>query len=461
MAEILYIRLGSQSQETISWLIFNSLEQEIIASGELANAEQLTELTDKAQQRVVHVFVPGSDVVLKRLTVPTKSQKAMRSAVPYMLEDELAQDVDELFFAYANITHDNSEHNCFVAITQRAQMQLWLSWLAEANIHTKRMQPDVLAMPYVDNTDDSTSEERPVGEHWRAIALHPDTPSSQIIIRQGPWQGFVLDSQAWQFTLQSRLAAARAIANDTKKADQSDVESILTINAYSVLPSFDEGNYDGSIGTDPHHETQAFIRVVNEQEELPLALFAQQSSTSQHSSFNLLQDEFKVKEQRSPYVTSWLWAAGFAVCALLCNVGYKSAKLWQLSTQQAQVEAQIIDRYQKTFPKAQRVRIGTIKSQLTRELSQLGGGSSQVGFLTMLSQVQPAFAKVPSLKPESLKFDGNRQELRLQAIADDYQHFEQFKNALSLANLTVKQGAQNNQGEQVTGSFSIVSKEGS
>ena len=79
----------------------------------------------------------------------------------------------------------------------------------------------------------------------------------------------------------------------------------------------------------------------------------------------------------------------------------------------------------------------------------------------MLSQVQPAFAKVPALKPESLKFDGKRQELRLQAIADDYQHFERFKTALVAANLTVQQGAQNNQGDQVTGSFSITSKDSS
>jgi len=73
----------------------------------------------------------------------------------------------------------------------------------------------------------------------------------------------------------------------------------------------------------------------------------------------------------------------------------------------------------------------------------------------MLSKVQPAFAKVPALKPESLKFDSKKQELRVQAIANDYQHFELFKGALNAANLTVKQGAQNNQGEQVTGSFTI------
>ncbi|WP_274620310.1 GspL/Epsl periplasmic domain-containing protein [Colwellia maritima] len=66
--------------------------------------------------------------------------------------------------------------------------------------------------------------------------------------------------------------------------------------------------------------------------------------------------------------------------------------------------------------------------------------------------------KFQRLKPESLKFDGKRQELRLQAIADDYQHFERFKSALVAENLTVQQGAQNNQGDQVTGSFSIVSK---
>ncbi|MDO6654196.1 type II secretion system protein GspL, partial [Colwellia sp. 1_MG-2023] len=48
MAETLYIRLGSQAQDEISWLIFNTLEQEIIASGVLPHAEQLSELTEKA-----------------------------------------------------------------------------------------------------------------------------------------------------------------------------------------------------------------------------------------------------------------------------------------------------------------------------------------------------------------------------------------------------------------------------
>lgn len=443
MSEILYIRLGSQTQDSIAWLIFSSSEQEIIASGELTSAEHLSELTTKAQQREVKVFVPGGDVLLKRLTVPTKSQRAMRSAVPYMLEDELAQDVDDLCFAYAKLSDDEDGHNCFVAVTQRAQMLQWQAWLKDADIQAKTIQPDVLAMPYTEG-------------QWSAIAL-PSTSTStssstnqtQVVVRQGQWQGFTLDSGAWQFIVQHVLATAQS--DDTEQGqdgaknqekEQEKKQDDIIINAYSDLPCFTDT-------TSPEGFT-----IVNAEKELPLALFAQHC---QNSPFNLLQGEFKVKEQRSKNVNNWLWAAGIAVCALLLNVSYKGAQLWQLSAQQEQVEAQIINRYKKAFPEAKRVRVGTIKSQLNRKIAQLGGVTEQAGFLAMLSQVQPAFAKVPALKPESLKFDGKRQELRVQAIANDYQHFERFKNALNTTGLTVKPGTQNNQGDQVTGSFSIVS----
>ncbi|MBL4940684.1 MAG: type II secretion system protein GspL [Colwellia sp.] len=425
MAEILYIRLGSKVQDDVSWLIFSSTEQEIIASGELTNAEQLSDLTEKAQQRIVKVFVPGSDVLLKSLNVPTKSKRAMLAAVPYMLEDELAQDVDQLFFAYASISTDKADNNCFVAVVERAQMLLWKTWLADANIQVKSMQPDILAMPYT-------------AGQWSVIALQSGE-KSQIVLRQDEWQGCTLDSEAWQFAQQQLVT--------TEQTDSAAQEqNVITINAYSDLPAVNElSNQEG-------------VTLVSAPAELPLALFAQHC---QQSTFNLLQGEFKIKEQRSKSVNNWLWAAGIAACALLLNVGYKSTQLWQLSAQQEQVEQQIIARYKKAFPKAKRVRIGTIKSQLNRKIAQLGGTGDQAGFLTMLSKVQPAFAKVPELKPESLKFDGKRQELRLQAIANDYQHFERFKSALNAANLTVKQGAQNNQGEQVTGSFSITSKQSS
>ena len=153
-----------------------------------------------------------------------------------------------------------------------------------------------------------------------------------------------------------------------------------------------------------------------------------------------------------------MWVAGIAVFALLLSLGHKTAQLWQLQAEQETVKQSIIASYKKAFPKTKRVRVSTIKSQLNRELALLGGVSDRQGFLAMLAKVQPAFAKVTALKPESLKFDGKRQELRIQAQAKDYQAFEQFNLALANSSLTVKQGSQSNQGDQVTGSFSILNK---
>ena len=420
MTETLFIRLGSQAHDTVHWLITNETtldEQEIIACGELPSANQLTELTSKAENRQVKVLVPGSDVLLKSLNVPAKSSKAIRLAVPYMLEDNLAEEVDDLFFAYAQLPEDAQQNNCFTAVVSHQQMQQWLAWLANADISTQSILPDTLAMP-------KTTEQ------WQVIAIGEH--QEQIIVRKGVWQGFVLDANSWQIQLQS-------LANLAKQTDEEDhdLPTSVTINAYSPV------------------EVNEHIDLVAMPEELPLALMAKHYS-KQSSQFNLLQGQYKLKHSRSNASQQWLWVAGVALFAVMLNLGFKGTQLWQLNSAQEITEQKIISDYKKTFPKAKRVRISTIKSQLNRELALLGGSTNEQGFLAMLAKLQPAFAKVPALKPDTLKFDGKRQELRIQASAKDYQAFEQFSSALT--DFTVKQGSQSNQGDQVTGSFTITNK---
>ena len=65
---------------------------------------------------------------------------------------------------------------------------------------------------------------------------------------------------------------------------------------------------------------------------------------------------------------------------------------------------------------------------------------------------------VNTLKPDTLKYDQKRNEIRIQAVASNYQDFERFKSELEKVNLEVSQGSQNNQGNQVVGSFSIKDK---
>ena len=423
MTETLYIRLGSNEQDIVHWLIWSENNAEIIASGELANASALTELTEKAKTRPVICLVSSSDIALKRLTVPGNSQRAIRQATPYILEDSLAQDVEQLFFAYAdpsNFKTENSNNNCFVAVVERAQLTKWQAWLKQAQIACEKMIPDCLALPMATNTHDQKT--------YSAVTL-----GEQLLLRQSAWQGMTIEQDLWPIIETQLLVGTKAEDQDDHDQNADEQSRNITINSYSAL-------------------TSSRFNVNAMPAELPLALLA---THAKELKFNLLQGEFKVKQVRSDNMTNWLSVAAFFAVALLLTFTFKGLQLQQLSAQQTDVKKQIVTVYKKAFPKTRRVNVATVRSQLKRKLASYGSATSQEGFLTMLAKVRPAFAAVSQFKVQSLKFDSKRQELRLQASANDYQSFEKFKIALEKAKLTVSQGSLNNQDDQVTGSFSI------
>ncbi|MBA6392253.1 type II secretion system protein GspL [Colwellia sp. BRX10-3] len=402
MGETLFIRLGSQAENKIHWLIKTNGQEDIIASGELPNAGELTQLTEKSAAREVVVFVPASDIAIKRLKVPGSSQRAIRLAAPYMLEETLAQDVEQLCFAFSDIKHDEQGNNCFVAALERKQLELWLQWLADAEIFCKLIIPDALALPF----DNQSSSAVMLGE--------------QVLIKRGEWQVMAFEANAWPI-----IAKDFAVIEENENA----------IMAYSFLS-----------------QVPADINVEYLPEELPLAILAHNHSRK----FNLLQGEFQVKEKRSAASVNWLWVAGIACFALVLNFTLKGAQLYGLSQQQSVIEEAIIANYKVAFPETKRVKVSTVKSQLRQKLAEVGNSGDVAGFLSLLVKLEPALASVPEIKPQTLKFDGKRQEVRMQTIAKDYQYFEKLKVALEKAGLTVNLGAQNNQGDQISGSFSIT-----
>lgn len=402
MGETLFIRLGSQAENRIHWLIKINGQEDIIASGELPNAGELTQLTEKSAAREVVVFVPTSDIAIKRIKVPGSSQRAIRLAAPYMLEETLAQDVEQLCFAFNDLKQDEQGHNCFVAALERKQLEIWLQWLADANIFCKLMIPDALALPVVPQSSSAVM----LGE--------------QVLIRLGEWQVMSFEANAWP-----------VISQFFKGLDENE----QTIHAYSALSEV------------PDELTIEYLP-----EELPLAILANNHARK----FNLLQGEFQVKEKRSADTMNWLWVAGVACFALILNFGLKGAELYQLSNQQDALETEIIEKYKTVFPETKRVRISTVRSQLRQKLAEVGNSEDSAGFLALLVKLEPALASVPEIKPQTLKFDGKRQEVRMQTVAKDYQYFEKLKVAFEKAGLTVNLGAQNNQGDQISGSFSIT-----
>ncbi|MFK3866599.1 type II secretion system protein GspL [Pseudoalteromonas rhizosphaerae] len=398
MTEILLIRTGQTQQESINWLIYSPLEQEIIASGGLPNAEQLSELVEKAQSREVVVLLPCDQVQLKTVILPTKWNRKLEQALPYMLEEEIACDVDDLFIAIAEPTMVGDKHAIKVAMTDRAWFETWLAVFAEHGIEVFKLLPDALLLPTAEH------------EGLSVIELN-----NQWLCKQGSWRISAVE-QSW-------------LAEYLTALGHPDVAH------YSPASQFPE-----TVNLTAH--TDAY--------DLPLALFAKQLPEIK---FNLRQGQYQLKKKSALWWAYWQGAAIAASVALVGSVAVKSLELYQLNSELEVAKTQVVERYQTAFP-GKTVRPHLIKNQIQGELAKLEGGSS-AGFLDLTNELVGVFSQVQEFTPETLRYDQRRNELRVRARGKDFQTFGKVKAILEQRGLTVDQGSLNNDGDFVVGEIKL------
>src|SRR5690606_14953731 len=117
--EQLFIRLSSAEREPLHWLIWSPAQSELIASGTLNDLSELSQLTDHARSREVICYAPGTDVLLTQVELPSSAIRMLPQVVPNALEDELAQDIGELHFAWPPAKKGGAVLGLHVAVVAR------------------------------------------------------------------------------------------------------------------------------------------------------------------------------------------------------------------------------------------------------------------------------------------------------------------------------------------------------
>jgi len=374
VSESLVIRLGTNAQQPVHWLVWSAQEQEIIASGILASAHALGELQERAGGRPVVTLVPGSDLIFRRVNLPGKYSRQSAAALPYLLEEQIASDVDDLHLVV--LGHQGREVDLMAV--DKGKMHSWLGWLEQAGLKTLHLLPDVLALPLA-------------ADGWSALQL-----GEEWLVRQGPRQGIVAEE-----SLLAMLLAAQT--------------EPVTLHCHTPIPAMAAGNWQGA---DP---------------ELPMLLLAKGALTCQA---NLLQGPYRPQTEYARYWLHWRKVAVLAGVLLLVALVQRGVHLHQLAEQDKALKAEIRQVYTRIFPGE--TRIVNVRSQMTQHLQQLGQ-APQDGVLLLLTELAPVFAEVPGLKPEVLRFDAARGELRLQVTAPGFTEIERFRE-LAGKRFEVQQG---------------------
>lgn len=372
MRDTLFIRLGTTEQ--VSWL--SESEPNVVREGSLA------EVAAAVGGKHVIVVVPGTDVILTKVAVPTRNRNRMAAAVPYLLEEQLAADVDESHFALGN---KDAEGQVAVAVVSQACMDDWLRRLNEVGVQADQIIPEILLLPY---TPDA----------WTLLIEHDGSN-----LRNELQGGVGMDSVNTAFILR------RVMAENEVKPTQLNVWMAGNAAETMLFPE--------DLGVDVRIETL----------DVPTLVFLARHAHGE-GVIDLLQGPYSRREQLGKLWRPWRPAVALFAVWLIIQFGIKFYEHHELQTQATKLHNEISRIYLNTFPDAKRVVDARV--QMEQHLKELRGGTGNVGeFLQLLSQVSGPTADLGGVEIDRISYKEG--ELNVSLMISDLQRLEQLKDRLS------------------------------
>jgi general secretion pathway protein L len=361
MADWLLIRLPRTAEQPATWL---TVDPRGNPSGP-PQSGPLSLAAPRAVGRRVCVLVPGTDVLLTEPEVPMKAGTKLQQVVPFALEEQLADDIDDLHFAMGKRVADSSRMP--VAVITRALMDEWLT-----SLRSNGLEPESLY------TESDLLPQNP----GQAVALMEE---DVIIVRPPSGSPVTLPVEALGEALEIALQGA--------------AEQGATGGRGLIL-------YTGAA---EWHQQSAKIEALRERFDGikiqllsagPLALFGQQLPTA--APINLLQGSYAPAKASTVGWQAWKVAAILLACLLGLHLAGKTAELSALKRTEKSLDTSIGDTYRMAMPGQPKPLDPRRQMEMRLAAAQNGGG--QEGLLPALQALVDARTVAPGTSVKALSF---------------------------------------------------------
>lgn len=390
--ESLFFRFsGSQ----IEWLVFDGRGQ--LQHQQTAAPEEFRSANKDFSGLTVFV-VPGEDVLLTAANVPSRQQRQIIQAVPYVVEDHLAQDVEDCFFALGERDGDG---NVRVAVVDRARMESWVDRLSGLEL----------------NVTIFVSENDLVASRDRLYAIQ-DGPRMHL----GWGQGRGLTGLAEDLPMLISLL-------DSK--DRLELEG----DAEALERQLSELEASGTSVQVQPLDSSAFLA-------LALGYTGQQ--------INLRQGRYRVEKETAPSYRIWRSVAGLAAVGLLLHLLLQFGQGMYLSLKSEELRDQSLALYSEIFPEDRNVR--DIRRRWKAHLGPTGVPDSN--FISLFAQAARGLPGA-GLTLENVNFNESRGDLILQVTGDRSELLVQYAQQLSREGLNAEIGTISQEEGSIRGSIKV------
>ncbi len=370
------------SDDQFEWLSVNAKGRPLSGVGR-GNGEELATV---CQNKEVVLLVPGTDVLLTNATIPTRNATGIARALPYAVEEQLAEDVDLLHFARGE---QDTEGAMPVAVIRRQCLDYYLEVLAQLGVQLTSAYAAPLLLPWKEGV-------------WTVLI-----EGKEVLLRYGSDQGLALNSDS----------LALIVTRLLKEYTGDDQPTFKVWYGGDTAPDIAQLELTGcEVDLLPVPETG-------------MAMMA--STLALNSGFDLLQGEYRPQNADSLMsFKPWRMAVTFLALACFIQLGGVGYNYWQLIAEDKKLAQEIESIYRGTFPDAGKIIRGSERRQADRKLAALrqqsGRGSDT--FLALLHMSGEELAKEKRLRLEGLSYQSGALTLRLQG--SDLSQFETFKQKL-------------------------------
>ena len=362
-----------------------------------------------AERRKVIMVVAGTEVLLEEAVVPTTNLSKALKAVPYALEEQLAQDIEASHFAFGSRRKNN---HIPVAVIARDSMDWILAQCRRAKLNPQEVIPEALALPF---------------HEGHATIM---TNSGHAAVRLSQSKGFSCDVDMLPMLLaniKEELVAEENVSENIAE-HAVDVQGQIAGTADNVRS--EAGIEDNGIGESKilmhalHFVCGRDETVLNTLEpaiemRTEVELFshglAQYNTRKNSSIINLLQSGYDKKENIGKAWKPWRVPAALAATLLTLWGGSAYMQYHELGLEEQRLRGEIVGTLKSTFPEVRRPENDPVRQMRSRIRAGSDGAIDHGGFVAMMSAIGAALSEVDKPTVKSLNYRSGKLDIEFEA----------------------------------------------
>ena len=371
MAEFLVLRLGEDAAQPVSWVVVDDRGTRRGNPG----GGTLEEAAAAVIDRTLIVLVPAIEALTFAVDIPAKGSRLL-AALPYALEDQVADDIDDLHFAPGKRL---ASGKLPVAVVAKRSLEGWLERLREAGLAPASIIPENHGLARTPNT--------------MSLLVADD----QVFFNDGADMSFVIAG----INPSEAVAAAGVIGED-----QADTSQHLLVYCDAALGD----RYEKDWALLRHELASVNVNLLPDGVLPRLAV-----TVASGQGINLLQGRYGPKTEITKMLRPWRYAAIFLVVLGFVGLLGKAADYYRLSAEQSALKLQFAEEYRVLRPNDTREIVNPVTT--VNDLRRSIGASSTAPpvFLPMLSQLAQALQQNEEAIVESARYRAGVIDVRLNA----------------------------------------------